>query len=252
MLLLTSNTSRALALLSSSGVAGAWLFLLSCTPTNPLSYYTEGGSGSAGIIEANSPDSGTAGAASLGGAGGAPLDSDAGNGSSGSGGAGFGGSGFDAGLPLDGGSVRVPDATLSIPCDGTNEISNNGSCYLVVIATSNWQDAREACVIWGGQLVTINAPEEDVFVATTAQGISADMEYWIGYNDLATEGTFAWVSGAPALAQGGVELWEDAPTLQQPTDTPLENCVGRLNSGGWYDLSCTDAINYGSVCERDL
>jgi hypothetical protein len=67
-----------------------------------------------------------------------------------------------------------------------------GHDYLYVDDPMSWAEAEAYAVSLGGHLVTINdAAENDWLVATLGT------EYWIGFNDIAAESEWVWVSGEP-------------------------------------------------------
>jgi hypothetical protein len=73
----------------------------------------------------------------------------------------------------------------------------NGSTYLLLSANS-WTASQAEAVSLGGNLVTIDNPAENIFVADTfgeLPGVftSAVYDLWIGLNDSTQEGTFRWV-----------------------------------------------------------
>lgn len=80
----------------------------------------------------------------------------------------------------------------------------NGHKYLVLTA-STWEQAQAEAESLGGNLVTINDAQENLWVfAMYARlrgypfGDGLDPTgYWIGLNDIAEEGVFEWVSGEP-------------------------------------------------------
>lgn len=57
-----------------------------------------------------------------------------------------------------------------------------------------WVDAEAQAVTWGGHLVTLNSWEEEVWIKNT---FGRREHFWIGFNDIAEEGTWVWSSGAP-------------------------------------------------------
>ncbi|MDB6033648.1 MAG: Peptidase and in kexin sedolisin, partial [Verrucomicrobiales bacterium] len=69
--------------------------------------------------------------------------------------------------------------------------ANNHKYYL--LQTTNWTQSEAAAVALGGHLVTIDDAAENTWVFNQwGQGKCL----WIGLNDAATEGTFAWSSGS--------------------------------------------------------
>lgn len=78
--------------------------------------------------------------------------------------------------------------------------SANGHYYaLTTIAHTNWFNAEaEAASHAGGHLVSINSAEEQAFIeASFLAGNSRSNIYWIGLNDIVSEGTWVWSSGEP-------------------------------------------------------
>ena len=64
--------------------------------------------------------------------------------------------------------------------------------------------------------------------------------FWIGYNDIASEGTFGWSSGAPAAFAS----WNSG----EPNDSSNEDCTEfRLGGNNWNDLNCGAAKAF--ICE---
>ena len=73
----------------------------------------------------------------------------------------------------------------------------NGHEYYL-LTQSNWTDAEAQAVALGGHLATINDAAENAWVVSNFSeygGVHRCL--WIGLNDEAVEGTFAWVSGEP-------------------------------------------------------
>ncbi|OGK80658.1 MAG: hypothetical protein A2X52_05425 [Candidatus Rokubacteria bacterium GWC2_70_16] len=64
-----------------------------------------------------------------------------------------------------------------------------------VVGPAPWADAEAAAVALGGHLVTINDAAEQAWLVATFGG-SPDL--WIGFNDIASEGSWVWVSGEPS------------------------------------------------------
>ncbi len=62
------------------------------------------------------------------------------------------------------------------------------------VPESSWQTAQQAAEDLGGHLVAINDSAEEEWLATT---FGTAYEYWIGFNDIASEGDWVWSSGEP-------------------------------------------------------
>ena len=65
------------------------------------------------------------------------------------------------------------------------------SCYFISTVTKSWSNAQSDCVSKGGNLVTIDSSAENTAIGAYFTSSSG----WIGFNDIASEGTFVWVSG---------------------------------------------------------
>ncbi len=120
-----------------------------------------------------------------------------------------------------GGAVRGPFAQCYIPRDNNDD----------------WVAHRDACRSGGRDLITINNAVEnrwlDVFDVLTNN-------YWIGYNDRASEGNFVWSSGSTSTYTN----WAN----NEPNDRFGEDCAEFLVNGGeWNDGDCD--TNRRAVCE---
>jgi len=71
-------------------------------------------------------------------------------------------------------------------------VAYNGSEYQLTSATT-WQQAQSEAEALGGNLVTINDAAEQAWLQDTFGG---NERLWTGLTDSATEGEFAWSSGA--------------------------------------------------------
>ncbi|MGF1601254.1 MAG: DUF4347 domain-containing protein [Thermosynechococcaceae cyanobacterium] len=87
---------------------------------------------------------------------------------------------------------EIEAASLSIQdYQGLLPIYNNHE-YVLTDGVKSWQDAQAEAESIGGNLVTINDADEEVWLKQTfgtAEG------FWIGINDRQVEGQFEWVSG---------------------------------------------------------
>lgn len=69
----------------------------------------------------------------------------------------------------------------------------NGHCYTLHMGPSSFEDAAEACVDLGGNLLTLSSPEEEQDVLT---GLSLDTEAWVG---LESGGGWHWRDGSSLI-----------------------------------------------------
>jgi len=109
-----------------------------------------------------------------------------------------------------------------------------GHDYLYVYDPMSWAEAEAFAVSLGGHLVTINDAAEDIWLVETL-----GTEYWIGFNDIAVEGDWVWVSGEPVTFTNWLpdepnnsEPGEDAATIwNRPPIFGYD-----LSAIGWNDL----------------
>lgn len=135
--------------------------------------------------------------------------------------------------PSDGGIV-VGDAG-SDPISGC-DAEDGGRCYRIRGTPQSWDDAEASCQTWGGHLVRPRDAAEEDFLRTAG----APSEYWLGFSDAASEGSFVGPVGDVLT----YSRW--APGAPRSTP-PWRDCV--LSSGsGWTDENCSDQAPY--VCER--
>jgi hypothetical protein len=119
-------------------------------------------------------------------------------------------------------------------------------CLQVVQEALNWSDAQDACADLGGELARIEDSVENDEVAAYAESIysaAATLEYWVGLNDLSTEGSYAWPDGGP------VSFTDWAPG--EPNDVGGEDCVQVEFSRGWNDMPCSHEST-GYACQMTI
>lgn len=103
-------------------------------------------------------------------------------------------------LPGNSGGAAVSDedgdSTLSyfylIPKSDWVHNPANSHDYLLVTNAMSWSNAQAYAVSLGGHLVSISDAAEYDWILNTF-----GTEYWIGLNDMATEGVWTWSSGDP-------------------------------------------------------
>lgn len=146
-------------------------------------------------------------------------------------------SGADAALLDAGGGVDAP----AWPClDDVNYVARQGNShrYRAVTAAASWQAARQACEADGAYLVVIDDNGENGHLATVGTG-----DRWIGLSDEATEGDFAWVTGAPSDYRN----WKGG----SPNNSDTNDCVRTKGSGQWEVRSCSETNAYVCECDPD-
>jgi len=95
---------------------------------------------------------------------------------------------------------------------------------------STWDIAQTEARSYGGNLVTINNREEQIFLA----GLFAGQAVWIGFNDAQTEGTFRWISGETSTYTN----WEGG---QPNNDNNVQDFAFLQTNGSWNDDSGNNA-----------
>jgi hypothetical protein len=106
----------------------------------------------------------------------------------------------------------------------------NGHYYRLTDWMS-WGNAEAQAVQWGGHLVTINDPEEELWLQEQFYPPDMRTGYWIGLNDIEIEGNWVWSSGE----MPGYENWcpgepndvngEDSANMEGfPYDNPTQYC----------------------------
>lgn len=89
------------------------------------------------------------------------------------------------------------EVELSPPVPTSTVFSNaaNGHFY-VLLSPATWSWSERASVALGGHLVTMNNQTENSYVTNNFGRFGGtNHQLWIGFNDVATEGTFRWSSG---------------------------------------------------------
>uniref|UniRef100_A0A669DK68 CD209 antigen-like protein A n=1 Tax=Oreochromis niloticus TaxID=8128 RepID=A0A669DK68_ORENI len=131
-------------------------------------------------------------------------------------------------------SMFLPDKTCPA---GWSMFSH--SCYLLSGRSGSWHSARKNCIDQGADLVVIDSPEEQNFIASFTE-----KRTWIGLNDIEQEGTWKWVDGSPLTLQ----YWASG----QPDNHHLrEDCAHIRDPGtSWNDERCDDSYQW--VCEKVL
>ncbi|MBC7771191.1 MAG: hypothetical protein H7210_01720 [Pyrinomonadaceae bacterium] len=105
----------------------------------------------------------------------------------------------------------------------------NGHDYYI-LESSSWSAAEARAVALGGHLATVrNADENEWLRSTLGNFKGQDRRLWIGFNDVASEGSFAWTSGE----NPGFTNWSGG----EPNDSGgLEDATEMFGSNGlWND-----------------
>ncbi|HRI64482.1 MAG TPA: CotH kinase family protein, partial [Polyangium sp.] len=119
------------------------------------------------------------------------------------------------------------------------EAAAGGGRYAYCVKPLGWSAAENDCRIQGGHLVSIHSLQELQTLEMRASSLSMG-DFWMGFNDRMTEGSFVWTDGTPR----DFELWNAG----EPNDYGAgEDCAEVYTNGNWNDLDCAAALHY--VCK---
>jgi hypothetical protein len=152
--------------------------------------------------------------------------------------------------PTAPGDLYDPGATVTLTATATatGYVFANWSSgnvvhqYQFINQAKTWQDAKADCEARGGYLATISSGAENALVTNLAP--PGTWEIWIGFTDEASEGTWAWITGEPALYTNWNE-WE--PNDAGGDEDHAEISIG---TGRWNDNSGWRTRAY--VCEFEV
>lgn len=132
------------------------------------------------------------------------------------------------------------DGPPSCPDCVTQTIGGAGT-YAACPAARTWEDGRDQCQSMGMDLVSIDSSFENGKVWAFAQSIAPNT-YWIGRNDLTSEGTFTDADGTTA----NFKAW----AAGEPNDWGgYEDCAHYWSTAAqWNDNNCEAEM--GTLCER--
>lgn len=132
------------------------------------------------------------------------------------------------------------------------ENMNTGSEYKIVLNQKTWAEARDACKSYStdgytSSLVSIETVEERNWLNSRINFWPTPQNgFWIGCNDLGSEGDFSWVADPYRPCNRNQPEYKDWQA-GEPNDQSQENCAVMME-GGWQDWWCGSAV--GFVCER--
>lgn len=163
--------------------------------------------------------------------------------------------GWDAAVDCDDADAAVnPDATESCNaiddnCDASIDESgcpcavetDGAHTFLFCTTGETWTDAQVECAAYGYHLADLDDAGEDAWLWSMATATSAS-NWWIGLNDLGSEGAFEWDAGSDTRYTN----WRAG----EPNDYDgAEDCVwyASTGAGAWNDKDCTATAYF--LCE---
>jgi cysteine-rich repeat protein len=128
--------------------------------------------------------------------------------------------------------------TCPSTCRDCAGVFHAGHCYTRVDTATSWSAARAGCEAQGGHLATLTDAAEDAAVSA----LQDQSDPWFGFEDLAVEGTWRWITGEPVT----YTFWNTG----EPNDAGgLEDCGQYYVGITWNDNNC--GASYTSLCEDD-
>jgi len=115
--------------------------------------------------------------------------------------------------------------------------ANGGHVYWVCDTQRTYADARSKCQALGFDLLVVNASTETTYV----DGIIGT-DYWAGYSDSVTEGSWKWVDNTTP----GYPNWSPG----EPNGGTGANCGSLQSNATMVDRGCNDSVRY--VCEDPI
>jgi hypothetical protein len=163
------------------------------------------------------------------------------------------GDGSEEGDSLSSDSIFVSNSAPSSPevsvekvvagCEsGWTETPDESRCMRAYSGSATWDEALTACEDLDGTLVRIADSTEENFVAALVADESGSAEYWIGYNDIDSEGNFEWTDGETVTYSN----WRSG----EPNDSGGEDCTQVEAGSVWNDMPCTHTAT-AYVCQAE-
>jgi hypothetical protein len=118
-------------------------------------------------------------------------------------------------------------------------------CIKTIAEFLTWQQARDKCASFGAELLSINSPQENMFINNELRLCGFT---WLGLNDIKNESHFSWSDGNPMTFKswaGDESYYEQDEYLNSK-----QNCVAASRTGEWRPFHCDD--KFYAVCKMKL
>lgn len=109
--------------------------------------------------------------------------------------------------------------------------------YKKFTTATNWNAARDTCLAYGGDLASIPNDATNSWICST---LGCSDQPWMGFNDIAVEGTWVWSDGSPVT----FTKWGSG----EPNNSGNEDCGHFRTDTYWNDASCTSSFPF--ICKR--
>lgn len=127
--------------------------------------------------------------------------------------------------------------------DGFIRFKGTCQCYKVFNETKTWVEAeffcRQLLSTSTTYLVKITSEAENHFIHSHLLKNASEI-FWIGGNDLNTEGTWLWVEDSSPVEY---DNWASG----QPSNETNSDCMAIKGDGNWADENCNNT--YSFICE---
>ncbi|XP_061758841.1 galactose-specific lectin nattectin-like [Nerophis ophidion] len=152
---------------------------------------------------------------------------------------------------MTGGSA---DAVVKVPSCPKGYTRVEDRCFIFVHSERDFADAQLTCEALGANLASVTSAVENAVILELINIAKEDRlaETWIGYNDIATDGTFVWTDGT---TPGFTNFDGPAPNDNGPLDCVLINGVvgSPVNPSApgplfWDAVNCDDLHYF--VCAK--
>ncbi|MSQ02302.1 MAG: hypothetical protein EXR71_10505 [Myxococcales bacterium] len=131
------------------------------------------------------------------------------------------------------------DSTAACGCSVAT-YSGNSNTYMFCTTGSYWAAASSSCAAVGYHLATMGDAAENSWVTGQANTYITGSDPWIGFNDVASEGSWVWETGESVAYTN----WGSG----EPNNVGNEDCAQLLDSGRWNDHQCS-GLSTGYICE---
>ena len=116
--------------------------------------------------------------------------------------------------------------------------AGGGKCLYYLTTADTWTNQKKNCENLGGTLAMVKSLKENAFIHSKKP---SGTNYWIGFNDIATEGSFKWPDESSANA---FTYWDSGEPNNGNGD---EDCVTYWGGDRWNDYKCSNLLP--AVCE---
>ena len=114
-------------------------------------------------------------------------------------------------------------------------------CYKFFGEKLTWFDAQARCEKEGSHLASVHSGDENQFLGTFQDSSG----WWIGGNDLDTEGTWVWTDGT----EWDYQNWSPGQPSTSYSNSD-EHCLEFWASTFWNDVPCNNFQRGAIICKK--